>query len=293
MTEVAPSKRDLRAGVHHHGHACPPTLDSHPGGPTQIMNPQTEDTATLTRSKRRRPQPAQSPTIDAVGRTQLRRLRAFKSREVGEERPETSNPKSGTEPLECSITEQELQPSLDYGLNIQRHDPSKPTEHVNNRQPAFFVIKIPPHSVLVRSSDFKSDVSRPSNWLQNAELIRIKHSLAGRLEVIQGSTYSGTYAGFWDMLELCQRYGLTGLEKGLRAWEQQAAAKKPVKKPQPSEFIGITDFTSTVIVRRSNFRINTNNIYKLAGHTRYKVVALRKRLDPGQFDVFLRARGMK
>lgn len=133
MTEVAPSKRDLRA-------------------------------------------------IDAVGRGQSRRLRAFNSREAGEERPETSNPKSGAEQFECSITEQEL-----HGLNIQRHDPSKPTEHANNRQPAFFVIKIPPHSVLVRSSDFKirlSDVVWASNRSQNAELIRIKRSLAGRFEVV-------------------------------------------------------------------------------------------------------------
>lgn len=95
------------------------------------------------------------------------------------------------------------------------------------------------------------------------------------------------------MLALCQKYGLTVLEKGLRAWEQQTPVKEPVRKPQPSEFIEITDLANTVIVRRSDFRINANNILKLAGHIRNRGMALRKRLDRREFDVLRGARGMK
>ena len=87
MTEVAPSKRDLRVGVHFRNGASLPSLDRHPQGPTQIWKPQTEDAATLTRSKRRRPQWIKSPTVDAVGRGQSKRSRAFDPREAGEQLP--------------------------------------------------------------------------------------------------------------------------------------------------------------------------------------------------------------
>lgn len=104
IKEVAPSKRDLRAGVHFQNRASPPSLDRHPQGLTQMWKPQTEDAATLTRSKRRRPQTIQSPMVDAVGRGQSKRSRAFDPREAGEQLPKTSNPKPGPEQLERSIS---------------------------------------------------------------------------------------------------------------------------------------------------------------------------------------------
>ena len=36
MTEVAPSKGDLREGTHFYNRPSPPSLDHHPQGPTQI-----------------------------------------------------------------------------------------------------------------------------------------------------------------------------------------------------------------------------------------------------------------
>lgn len=104
MTDVAPSKRDLRAGVHFYNLASPPPLDWHPQGPTRIRNPETEDAAMSTQSKRRRPPTTQSHTVDVVGSGPLKRSRPFDSREDGEQLPETLNPKPGPEQLECSIS---------------------------------------------------------------------------------------------------------------------------------------------------------------------------------------------
>lgn len=100
MTEVVLSTRDLRAGVNFYNFAPPQSLDWHSQETTQIKNPQTEDAATLTRSKRRRPQITQSP---AVMRGQSKRSRAFDSRETDEQLPKTPNPKPGPEQLERII----------------------------------------------------------------------------------------------------------------------------------------------------------------------------------------------
>ena len=81
MTEIPPSKRDFREGVHYYSLAS---------SLSQIKNHQTEIAATSAQSKRRRPQTTQSP---GVGRGQLKRSRAFDSRETGEQLPKTSNPK--------------------------------------------------------------------------------------------------------------------------------------------------------------------------------------------------------
>lgn len=104
MTEVAPSKRNLREGVHFHNLASSQSLDPHSQGSSQIKNRHTGDAATLTRSKRRRPQTNQSPTVDTIGRGQSKMSRAFDSREAGEQRPKTSNPEPGPEQLERSIS---------------------------------------------------------------------------------------------------------------------------------------------------------------------------------------------
>ncbi len=104
MTEVAPSKRDLREAVHFHNFASPRSLGQHAQGATQMRNAQTEDKDTSTRSKRRRPQTTQSPTVDAVGRGQLKRSRGFDSREASKQGLETSNAKPGPEQLESSTS---------------------------------------------------------------------------------------------------------------------------------------------------------------------------------------------
>ena len=102
-TEVAPSKRDLREGVHFYNRASPPSLDRHRQGPTQVRNTQTEDKAASTRSKRRRPPATQSPTADAMGRGQSKRSRALVPREAGEQFSKASNPRQGPQRLERSI----------------------------------------------------------------------------------------------------------------------------------------------------------------------------------------------
>ncbi|KAL9124034.1 MAG: hypothetical protein Q9217_006594 [Psora testacea] len=445
MTEVAPSKRDLRERVHFHNHASPQSLDSHPQGPSQIKNYPTENAATLTRSKRRRPHMDLSPTVSAVGRGQSKRLRAFDLGETGEQRPRTSNPKPGPKQLESSINsnhegtlvtdivtlnqdieptlqaapetirkrtrppsggspakasevsrreikkpstkrniqdqvratltrdenegkgqvtdfdarhvqimiedkivlmrkedcflnatqilaltkkdssenerllqrmgqsikvevlppigglayscawvnfehgqilckhyglEQELQPLIDHGLHY------KAMEHADDhpvRQPRFFTIDVLPQPVTVRRSDFKiraNDICRASDRLPMVEIPKIKRALAGNVEIVKDSKYSGTYVNFWDGVGLCQRYSLTPLETELLTWRSVVP-----QEPELSEFIKITELASPVIVRRSNLRINATHIFKLTGHSKDRLRRLRDSIDSKTYDI--------
>ncbi len=106
-TEVAPSKRDRREGIHFYNRASPPSLDRHPQGPTQVWNAQTEDSPTSTLSKRRRPQTTQSPTADTSRRGRSKRSRALVSCEAGEDPSKPSNPRNhgpGSEQNKRSIS---------------------------------------------------------------------------------------------------------------------------------------------------------------------------------------------
>ena len=92
-TEVAPSKRDLREGIHYHDRASPPPLDRRPQAPTQIKSRQSEDETASKLSKRQRPlQSAQSPNADAVGRGQPKRSRASVSSKAGAQDSNVPNP---------------------------------------------------------------------------------------------------------------------------------------------------------------------------------------------------------
>ncbi|KAI9764520.1 MAG: hypothetical protein M1835_007554 [Candelina submexicana] len=103
-TEVASSKYDLREGIRFYNCASPPSLDRHLQEPTQVRNPQTEDKAALTLSKRRWPHATQSPTADAVGRGQSKRSRASIPCEAGKQLSKAPNPRQGPEQLERSIS---------------------------------------------------------------------------------------------------------------------------------------------------------------------------------------------
>ena len=95
-TEIAPLKRDLRDGIHFYNRTSQRSLE-HAQGPTQIWNPQTEDSLTSTLSKRRRPQMTQSPTADTSGRGRSKRSRALVSCEAGED-PSKPSKRKGHNP---------------------------------------------------------------------------------------------------------------------------------------------------------------------------------------------------
>jgi len=103
-TEVNPSKRRLREGVHIYNLASPRSLGRDPQGPTQIRDPQTEDGPTSTLNKRRRLQTIQSRTPDALGRGHSKRARALVSYEAGEQLYKASNPRQGPGQLERRIS---------------------------------------------------------------------------------------------------------------------------------------------------------------------------------------------
>ena len=61
--------------------------------------------------------------------------------------------------------------------------------------------------------------------------------------------------------------------------------QKPVKKPELSEFIEITDFPSPVMVRISDFRINVFYIVKLADRLREALANFRKKLSSEDYEI--------
>lgn len=90
MTEVAPSKRGLRDGIHFYNRASQRSLQ-YAQGPTQIWNPRSEDSLTSTPSKRRRPQITQSPTADISGSGRSKRSRASVSLKASGDPPKQSS----------------------------------------------------------------------------------------------------------------------------------------------------------------------------------------------------------
>ncbi len=105
-TEVAPSKRDLRDGIHFYNRASQRSLQ-HIQGATQIWDPQSGDISKSTLSKRRRQRTVQSASDDARGRGQSKRSRASASFEASEDPPKPSNPRNyeqGSEQNKRSIS---------------------------------------------------------------------------------------------------------------------------------------------------------------------------------------------
>ncbi len=102
-TEVASSKRDLREEVHFYNRASLSSIDRHPQESTKIRNRQSEDKATSTLSKKRRPQATRSLAVDAVEREQSKRSRASILCEVDEQSSKASNSRQGPEHLERSV----------------------------------------------------------------------------------------------------------------------------------------------------------------------------------------------
>ena len=126
---------------------------------------------------------------------------------------------------------------------------------------------------------------------------KIKREFQGRCETVCDFNYKGTYVDFWVGVELCRRYGLIELEKELRTWKNvpqepvtEPELSKSVKKPKLSEFIEITDFSSPIIVRMPDFRINASHIFKLTGYSRTTLANFRKMLNP---EVYETLRGSK
>ncbi|KAL9638791.1 MAG: hypothetical protein Q9204_001365 [Flavoplaca sp. TL-2023a] len=88
ITEVAATKRELREGVSCHSLVSPRLLGGCLRERTQISNPNSKATPTLT--KRRRPQTTQSPSADTIKRGQSKRSRSLLANETGGQLPKMS-----------------------------------------------------------------------------------------------------------------------------------------------------------------------------------------------------------
>ena len=161
----------------------------------------------------------------------------------------------------------------------------------------FFIVNVPPHSVMVRRSDFRIrviDIVRASDR-SPYQVTKIMREFRGSSDLVHDHNHSGNYVDFWVGLELCQRYDLNELGKELLACKgiPQEPAKAPAKElvkesvegPEISEFFEITGFSSPVMVRNSDFRINAWHIVRLTGHSRNKLSGLKERLSLRDYDV--------
>ena len=142
----------------------------------------------------------------------------------------------------------------------------------------------------MRRSDFRiraSDICRASSK-PKTEISKIKREFRRSFDTVFDFNYTGTYVDFWVGVELCRRYGLTELEKELRTWKdapQEPVQEPELSEPELSEFIGITGFSSPVVVRMSDFRINASHIVKLTGRSRMTVAGLRNNLSPEAYKI--------
>ena len=73
------------------------------------------------------------------------------------------------------------------------------------------------------------------------------------------------------------------LEEKLR--NLKGVPEEPVKEPELSESIEITDFPSPVMVRMSDFRIKASHIAKLARRSRAALANFRIRLSSETYEV--------
>ena len=108
-TEIAPSKRDLRDGIHFYNGASQLSLQQAQRF-TQIWNPRTIDNLTSTLNKRQRPQMTQSSTADTSGRGRSKRSRALVSCEAVED-PSKPSKRKGHNPAAQPRQIPQLDPS--------------------------------------------------------------------------------------------------------------------------------------------------------------------------------------
>ncbi len=158
--------------------------------------------------------------------------------------------------------------------------------HVTQRFPPFFTINVLLQPVTVRKFDLRinlNDICQASNQPKD-KILRIRKEHSGGYDiVVDAEHHSSTYVDLWIAVDLCRRYGLAELEGKLR--NLKGVPQEPVKESDLSEFIEITDFPSSVIVRRSDFRINASHIAKLAGRSRYALAEFRKTLSANDFEI--------
>lgn len=149
---------------------------------------------------------------------------------------------------------------------------------------------------------FKHPVSHTPEWSN------IRQDFKGSFDIVHDFNYRGIYLDFWVGIELCRRYGLTKLEEELCSWKGvpqepvkepelsepmkepgkeplKRPTKEPVKEPELSEFIEITGFSSPVMVRRSDLRVNASHIAKLIGYLRTAVANLRDGLNTEVYEI--------
>lgn len=121
------------------------------------------------------------------------------------------------------------------------------------------------------------------------EILRIREEYSGGYNIVLDAKYhQSTYVDLWIAVDLCRRYGLAELEEKLRNLKgipQEPELSEPVKEPELSAFIEITDFPSPVMVRISDFRINASHIAKLTGRSRTTLANFRDRLSPKAYDI--------
>ena len=116
------------------------------------------------------------------------------------------------------------------------------------------------------------------------EILRIREEHSGGYDIVLDAEYhQSTYVDFWIAVDLRRRYGLAELKGELR--NLKGVPQEPVKEPELSDLIEITDFPNPVMVRMPDFRVNAFHVAKLTGRSREALANFRKKLSSEDYEI--------
>lgn len=151
--------------------------------------------------------------------------------------------------------------------------------------PQYLEIKMDDMSVMIRRSDNRINGTHILKiaGLEGYEMAGISKELnPNSFDTVKGTTNcQGTYVDFAVGVGLCRKYGLRDLEK--RPGSIQSVPEESVVEFKPSVFIQVQAFPS-IMVRRSDLRINSSQILSLVNKRGYEAAKIQKAFGTGTCD---------
>ncbi|KAI4288625.1 MAG: hypothetical protein L6R35_002106 [Caloplaca aegaea] len=154
-----------------------------------------------------------------------------------------------------------------------------------NSDPKYLEIKMDDMPVMIRRSDYR---------INAAHILKIagvkKHGLAGIKKQLKPNTfdfvrgkckYQGTYVDFAVGIGLCRKYGLRELENLLDSIK--SVPEESVVKLRTSAYLQVHAFPP-VMVRKSDFRINSSQLLSLVDLRPYNAAKIQKDFPRGTWD---------
>ncbi|KAL9015206.1 MAG: hypothetical protein Q9173_000176 [Seirophora scorigena] len=154
-----------------------------------------------------------------------------------------------------------------------------------NSDPKYLEIKMNDMSVMIRRSDYRINATHILKiaGVQRRGLIGIKKRLKPNgFDIVRGGTkYQGTYVDFAVGIGLCRKYGLLDLENRLDSIK--SVPEESVVKFRTSAYLQVHAFPP-VMIRKSDFRINSSQLLSLVGLRPYNAAKIQKTFPRGTWD---------